>query len=466
MTPPAERRSTESHEQKVQKSLTACTRDGVAAQVMISTMDNYATPLALQLGATNPQIGFLTAIPNLIASGALFLSVPIVNAVGSRRKVITIGVFIQALFLLPIAFLPLLDLPHRIGILIAAMAVYKIIGSVLGPAWGSLVSEYLPAHRRGDYFGWRSRLMGITSLATLAGGGALLYVAKRHDNVFIGFAVLFSIAIVARFFSSYLISQMLDLPQHKSKESEFTFWMFLKRYPESNFVKFVFYVASITFTTYLSAPYFSVYMLRDLKFDYLSYMAITLASTFTSLIAFPIWGRHADVVGNARILKTTSIFIPLIPLAWIFIDHVVPLTIVELGAGFIWGGFNLCAVNYIYDAVSPAKRVRCLGYFNVINGTAIFLGSWLGGVLADRLPPLFGYPLLSLFLISAVGRFAAYLFMSKHFTEVRMETKKVSSFDLFFSVAGVRPVVGRGTEMNVIKLDAQFGKRPEPPTSG
>jgi hypothetical protein len=242
---------------------------------------------------------------------------------------------------------------------------------------------------------------------------------------------------------------MVDLPFKPTTESEFTFLMFLGRFKESNFVKFVLYVSSITFATHLAAPYFSVYLLRDLRFSYLGYMSVHLAAVASGLVAFPIWGKHADVVGNAKILKITSLLIPLIPLLWLVSKRFVYLTGVEFFAGFVWGGFNLCTTNFIYDAVSPEKRVRCLGYFNLINGMAIFGGASLGGFLADRLPLLWGFSFLSLFLLSGLLRFLAHFFLSRHFREVRESARKVSSVRLFFSVVGIRPLAGLNREWNV-----------------
>jgi MFS family permease len=173
---------------------------------------------------------------------------------------------------------------------------------------------------------------------------------------------------------------------------------------------------------------------------------VHLSSVITALISFPIWGRHADIVGNARILKITSFVIPLIPILWICAPNFIALALVEMFAGFIWGGFNLCSANFIYDAVSPQKRVRCLGYFNLITGTMVFLGASIGGYLADRLPVLWGNKLFFLFMISAFLRFCSDFFLSPHFQEVRAPLKKVSSSTLFFSVAGIRPILGENVE--------------------
>lgn len=463
MTPPPERRHpTSDQDIKIQKSLIACWKEGISAQVMIGIMDNYLTPFALLIGATNPQVGLLVAIPNFLSAVTQFAAVWAVKFAGSRLRLLLNGMFFQAIFILPIGFLSYTSFPEKMTVLIALVAIYKSIGSLITPAWGSLVSDYLPPHRRGHYFGWRARVTGIANLINIGLWGVFLYSWHRFFDEASGFLILFMVAGIARFVSVWYMSQMAELPIHHTPESEFTFWMFVKRFKESNFVKYIFFVSSITFATNISAPYFSVYMLRDLQFDYLSYMAVTLASLFSGLISFPIWGRHADVVGNARILKITGLFVPIIPILWLFPQHVILLVLIEIFAGFMWGGFNLCAINFVYDAVSPAKRVRCLGYFNLFNGVAIFAGAWLGGYLSTHLPTWRGTTLLWLFVISAVGRLLAFVLFARHFKEVRSEAKSASSMDLFFSVAGIRPLLGRGTDIPASPDASQstFGKRP------
>ncbi len=427
---------------------------------MITIMDTYMVPFALLLGATNLQVGWLVAVPNLLASLTQAWAVTVVRRSESRLTVITKGVFQQAIFLLPIGFLGFLPIPGKLLWLTLAFCIYKIIGGFLGPPWGSLVSEYLPPHRRGDYFGWRARAMGVTSIVSLMFWGAFLYFWNKAITPESGFFVMFLACATARFFSYYYIRQMMDLPQQKTADSDFTLWMFLRRFRESNFVRYVFYVSGITFTTHLAAPYFSVHMLRDLNFSYLQFMFVTLAAPLTSLIAFPIWGRHADAVGNARILKTTSIFLPIIPLFWLFLHTPITLFMVECFAGVMWGGFNLCAVNYIYDAVVPAKRMRCIGYFNLLNGLAIFAGASIGGWLSEHLPPVFGFPLLCLFLISAAGRFLVYFCLSGSFKEVRSEVPHVSSMKLFFSVVGLQPMIGRNNEAQMVAPAGDFATKP------
>ena len=110
-------------------------------------------------------------------------------------------------------------------------------------------------------------------------------------------------------------------------------------------------------------------------------------------------------------------------------------------SGFAWSGFNLCATNFIYDAVTPEKRTRCIAYFNVFTGMALFLGALLGGFLLNVLPALFGYKILSLFLIASILRFITVLFLSGKIKEVR-KIEQITSKELFYSVVGIKPILG------------------------
>ena len=432
-------------ERKIKESLSISWKEGIPASMMLGVLDYYLIPYGLFLGAGNRTVALLSSLPHLLASLFQLAAVRAVRQAGSRLRFTVATAGGQAAALLPLAALALADFPGRLAALVALAVVFRVLNNLCGTAWSSLMSDYLPAQRRGVYFGWRSRIAGLAGLAGTALGGLLLAGMKQISLAW-GFVVLFGAASLMRFLSAGMLARMADLSLSSPPGSDFTFLMFLRRFRESNFVRFVLFVAFTLFTTHLAAPYFSVYMLRDLHLGYFTYMLIHLAAAVGSLVAFPVWGRNADVVGNAHILKTTGWLIPAIPLLWLFSRDPAYLVLVEFFAGFIWGGFNLCAANFIYDAVTPEKRVRCLGYFNLISGTAICAGALLGGFLANRLPPLFGLRLMSLFLLSGLLRFAAAFWPGGRFREVRESARKVSSRELFFSVVGIRPLAGESME--------------------
>ncbi len=99
---------------KINKSLDACIKEGVAAQVMIGIFDFYLIPLALFLNASTSHIGLLISIPNLLSSISQILAMQVVNLAGSRKLLLLKTVIIQILFLLPIPFLIIWTQGNRI----------------------------------------------------------------------------------------------------------------------------------------------------------------------------------------------------------------------------------------------------------------------------------------------------------------------------------------------------------------
>jgi MFS family permease len=428
----------------VRESLRSSFKDGIFAAFMAGVTEHYATPAALFLGASVQQVGLITALPNLLSSLSQFFSVRVIYWVGGRIKLLVRLVLSQASFILFIAILPLLEISNRVELLLTYLIFAAVCGGLAGPAWGSLMSDYVPASKRGRYFGWRSRTVGAVTVGSIVASGLLLnFFQSIHYAA--GFSIIFFLAAAARFVSAYFISRMDEPPHKKDPATDFTFLMFLRRFRESNFLKFVVFSGCLTFATYLSAPFFAVFMLRDLQLSYVTYMALQVGSSLAALIALPLWGRHADLVGNVRVLRLSSLLAALIPIFWLFSHNPAYLMLIQIFAGFSWSGVTLCAGNFIYDAVTPQKRVRCIAYYNVINGLALFSGSFLGGYLASRLPPLFGYRLLALFALSCFCRILAYLLLSRSFREVRA-AHEVSIQKLFFSVVGIRPLVGEAQD--------------------
>jgi MFS family permease len=182
-------------------------------------------------------------------------------------------------------------------------------------------------------------------------------------------------------------------------------------------------------------------MLRDLHFSYLIYTIVIITGPLVIYLMMGRWGKLADKVGNLTIIRFTAPLTGIIPLLWIINRHPFFLIFVQIVAGFVWAGFNLCASNFIFDAVTPAKRTRCIAYFNVLNGLAVCAGAILGGILVQKLPLLFGYKILSLFLISSILRILVSAFMPMRIKEVRT-VQKMKSRDLFFSAIGIKPILG------------------------
>lgn len=424
-------------EEQLQRTLKVSFLDGAFASIMLGFTEHFITPFALALNATKIQIGLLVSLPQLVGAIFQIKSPDILEKIGHRKTLVTVTVFLHACMWLPIFAIPFLFKEHPVFFLILFHTMGVFFNQFGSSAWASLMSDLIPSGRRGKYFGWRSKYLGIITVASALTAGFILNLSK--GKVFFGFAVIFLIAFVSRMISWGFLRQMHEPHLHIGKEHRFTFREFVARFPKSNFTRFVLYVAFISFFTQLAGPFFSVYMLKELQFSYPVYTTLMITSAMAGLLSMTYWGHLIDTLGSIRVIKILSILIPLAPVMWLFSGNFFYLIAVQIFGGYVWSGYNLATANFIYDTTTSEKRARCIAYYNAINGTAICVGAFLGGYLATHLPPVLGSPLLCLFLLSGALRAVAAATVLPTLQEVR-PVAPMSRKDVFLRMTGFRRV--------------------------
>ncbi len=428
-------------ERKKRDNLLIAIWDGIFAAINTGCGDTYISPFAVALHATNIQIGLLTSLPNLMASLIQLKTARFIELFRSRKKLINIFVFLQALMWFPILSIPFGGLGvKQVPFLIVFCTLYVSFGSFSTPAWGSIMSDSVSEEERGKYFGLRGKVVGAVTVLSGFVAGFALHV--NSANIFVGYALIFACAAIARFISNFFISKLYDPPPRSdSREHYFSFTDFVRRLPQSNFAKYVFFIGFFHSAAFMAGPYFAPLMLRDFGFSYLTYTILVTVASIASLLGLTYWGKHADEFGNVRLIKLSAILISFFPILWVICHRIWYLVLVQLAAGYLWGGFNLCIANFIYDAAIPEKRVYCISYFNVVNGIGIFLGALVGGLLSIYLPFLFGYRIFSLFVVSTLLRLFIAWFLIPQVKEVR-KVKEINQRDLFLSISGLNPQFG------------------------
>jgi MFS family permease len=201
----------------------------------------------------------------------------------------------------------------------------------------------------------------------------------------------------------------------------------------------------------IAAPFFAVYMLKNLDFTYMQYTTIVLVPMVVKFFTIQYWGKHSEKFGTRNIMYISIFLICLVPLAWFFSglffegrpDIFFFIILSEAISGFGWGGFELTSFNYMLETVEPQKRAKSFAYFNAFWGVGILTGGLIGSYLAKSMPTdlmLAGVNIiLFLFLISFIGRsIVAFIFMTK-IKEVKVN-KSINQRELFLELAVLKPV--------------------------
>ncbi len=412
---------------KVRNSLRLSVLDGSAYAVMLGLTQNFITPLALELKASAFQIGLLSSVPSFTMAIGQLAAPQLAERAGSRKGFMIPVLLAHALMFIPILLVPYIFDVSAVWWLIGFVTISTVLGSITFPPWGSMMADLVPEQLRGRYFGARGMIMGfITQVFFYLAGGILTLFSSA---IFTGYAVLFAGATIFRLLSLYFLSRMYEPPQAVTKKKGPTLMAMMRNIGSTNLGKFILFFSLIDFCTLISGPFFTVFLLRDLSFSYITFVIVSSAAPISNLLFLTFWGRRADKWGNLKVVKITSLLVPLVPILWMFSDNIVYLIAANVVSGFAWSGFGLAGVNFAYDASEPDNRTKYLAIFGAIDGLACCLGALLGGYIAPVLPSILGYQLRTLFLISGILRGLVVLLFLRQIKEVRNVTA-ISSWEL------------------------------------
>lgn len=410
----------------LRKTLRRSQQEAVASAAMTATSDNFLNAFAVYLRASAVQMGWLTAIPQLFGAFSQLISAWIGNHI-RRKPLVVVTAFVQALGVVGLAGLAWQRrggaTAWQVQILIMLAVIYFVCLNIIQPHWRAWMGGVVPQRRRGVFFAKRTRLTMVSSLLVFIIGGVLLNQSAEQDSAWLGFAVLFAIAAAGRGVSGILLGRMHDpdSTQSTSDSDLIDTWHHVREaLRDPTFRNYSFFVAAMQGAVALSAPFFAVYMLRDLHFTYLQYSLNSIASVATQFLLLSFWGRFSDSFGNRSVMILSSCIIPIVPLLWLVSPHPYYLILVQIISGFAWSGFTLSTANYLYD-IRP-HHTNFAFYAALQSATSalcVFSGALMGGFVASKAPAVWldllqlknwGHALFLVFMVTSSLRICVAIF--------------------------------------------------------
>jgi MFS family permease len=389
--------------------------EGAFANVFIVlTGGAFLTGLALHLGANDFEIGLLGAIP-FLAQLAQLLSAYLIDH-GQNRKKLTVwsSVLARQIWWLIVPIL-LLKGEWRLEAFLTILVISSASIMVATPGWMSWMAELVPDRVRGRYFGMRSSVIAITTLAATIVGGFVLdgfHVIHREG---LGFAVIFGAGCAFALAAVTILNRLPDIPA-SAATGGFSWSNLMKPIKNRNFRHLLLVFGAWNLAVGIAAAFFAAHMLVNLK---MSFGQIALYLSVAPIIGIVLnrpWGAVIDRFGSKPVIVLSTFGIALIPLIWLFPrpGFLWILALEAVYSGILWTGFNLAAFT-VPIANSPRRaRTTYLAVFSVVTGIAFFVASLAGGTLAETWrfvhwqvgkQTIVNYQLL--FAISAVLRLAA-----------------------------------------------------------
>lgn len=439
-------------------------KEAISSNASLGLSENFFVPFMIFLKSSPLHLSYFNSLQNFFGPLSQTLTYKFYKFF-SRKKLIIISFIFQIFiwFFIILCSYFFLKKFFLIYLLIFVYAIYVFFTNLASPAFISWMGEMVNEKERGKFFGKRNSLGTLSFIIASILGALFLDFLKPRGLIFEGFLLLFLASIFFKFFSIYFFAKQYEPKFSFKKEEYFSFFQFLKEAPKRNYGKFSLFLSAFTLSTNISAPYYSLYILRDLKLTYFQFMLANTLSALSRFLFFPIWGRLIDIFGNLSILRFTGNFIPLIAFFYPFSLFLPPsisfyfIIFIFIFGGIFWSGFNLASLNFLYDSVSPGKRSICSAYTNLLNGIGVIFGSLTGGVIINNLSNLSFNLIMVASLISGILRLLTikFLFNFLGIREKRVFARKLEFliFYLHNEISEIPAKVWLVTKRAVMKFD-------------
>lgn len=374
---------------------------GITSGTTASFLAIYAT----RLGASNLQIGLLTAGPAIVN---LLISLPIGRWLEGRPLVHTSfwSAFWQRIGLISYVFMPwlLAEAAQTWGI-VGMMLLMSIPTTVMMIAFNALFADVVPPQLRGEVVGKRNALGAVTSMVALLVSGQILDRINYPYN----YQIVFAFGVFGAMMSTYhvgkirsanepalhwgwpdelvtpineSIQRILHWKPTRSSNGKTLLRLDVLRGPFGSFMTayLVFYT-----TQYISISIGPLYFVRTLN---LNDGTIGLGSALFNMIMMIVsWytGRLALRFDNRRLLVFSGMLFGLYPLLMGLARDAKLYLAAQVAGGIVWAVLNVGMVNRLMERIPEDDRPAHMAIHNTVMNLGILAGSLIGPLASVRI---------------------------------------------------------------------------------
>lgn len=404
--------------------------DGGFYSLMVGFGETYLAAFALAVGMGQVAAGLLATVP-LLAGGLLQAVTPWgIRWLRSYKRWVVSCASLQAMSYIPLAYAAYRGHLSQ-GALYLIAAVYWGAAMAAGPVWNNWIGIIIPKSRLADFLAKRTRLTQLAAFIAFLAGGWLLHEAEGTPRLLPTFALLFTAAGLCRVVSTVFLALQSTATHAVPPAEEPTLRRIAARFLDPASSRFLLFLLVSQVSVHIASPFFSPYMLAQLKLGYGEYVWLISASYVSKIAFYPVIARMVRRLGAYRTLWFTGLFVAPMPIFWYATPNIVALCAVQVLAGFMWGAFELASMLLVFDRIHGSERLRILTAFNVLNAASVVTGSLIGGAILAGGTTSETYVMI--FTLSAVARGLSLLALTG------VKPVKVRAKRLYLRTIALRP---------------------------
>jgi MFS family permease len=346
----------------------------------------FTTVFALRMGATDQQVGLISALPALVY---MLWFIPAGRLVESRRSIKQTGlagVFLFRLQYLFIALLPFMPSALRIPALLATIMLAGFPLCVANVALTNVIADVVPPERRPRVVSRRSILTSLMAAIAAALAGKLLDILPMPGN----YQVMFLTAFVFGNLSLLALSRITVADTPVKGAFSLQPRQFVRQIAEMlavvrttpEFVRFTLAAVALHAGLIFAWPLFSLWWVNGLKASEGLIGLIATANMLVSMGSNLVWARVAEKKGNRFCLLVGFSGIVLMPVVNAFLPSAEYLLLTESFAGLIVPAMSMGLFNTMLEVSPVDHRPTYIAVFSAAVNLPVFLAPILATSIA------------------------------------------------------------------------------------
>jgi len=366
----------------------------------------YLPVFLTRLGATNFQVGLLTAMPGVTG---LALAIFVGRFLQNRRNIVPWFSISRLLYLSAFTatgIVPFLVPQDQVVIAILLIwAVATLPQTALGVSFSVVMNAVAGPTLRYDLMARRWSILGVTTALTVAFAGQFLGWFDFSLNYQLLFILLSVGGLISYFFSRRIIlpdSEPKPSPPGLSmRERTGAYFSLIASYP--NFLQFSGKRVVYLFGTLLATPLFPLYYVRVVEAPDAWIGYINTAQTIVLLVGYSLWTRQSRRRGSRFVLLTATLGLSIYPALVASTTNLTFIVIIVGLAGIFQAGIDLVFFDELMKTVPIEYSATFVSLAQSMTYAASILGPLTGTWLAGQIGIAGGL------LVSSGVRFLGFL---------------------------------------------------------
>jgi MFS family permease len=271
--------------------------------------------------------------------------------------------------------------------------------SIANNAWIGWITDIVPVRVRGRFFSVLSQYLLLTAVGV--GIGFSLFIDSfsptvgrdisahaavffRPENLPLGFAIIFLVAVFAAFAGIRILSR---LPEKEKKiENEGAARMFLLPLQDRNFRRFLLFNCWWMLAVGIGAPFWQPFMLKKLGMSLFEVQIYGGVNIGAAILVLRLWGRLIDSYGNRTAMRIIIMLGGFNPMVWLFVTphNYYILYLEAITSGIMWAGAGLVATNFVLSIAPDERRQLYSGVSGAFSGIAMMTTMLLSGIFLPQ----------------------------------------------------------------------------------